>query len=489
MSAGACAPLVVVGAGVAGLSVALAAAPRPVLVLARGREGAGSASALAQGGIAAAIGPGDSPAAHVRDTLVAGAAHNDAATVRYLARQAPAAIAWLQSLGLVFDHDDGRLRLGREGGHHADRIVHAGGDASGAALLRTLLRATRTAAHVELREGQHAEALLLRGGAVAGLRVRDARGTIAPLEASGVVLATGGLGALFAASTNPAGADGNGLALGLAAGAAGRDLEFVQFHPTALAVPGARRDGQPLPLVTEALRGAGARLCNGRGEALMAGLHPLADLAPRDLVARRVCRELQRHGGAWLDATALGDAWPARFPTVYAACRTHGIDPTRQPIPITPAAHFHMGGLATDRDGRTTVPGLYAVGEVACNRVHGANRLASNSLLEGLVFGRRLGRLLGAEDTWPAMERSGAFAWASAGPAADADALARLRSLLWSACGPVRDGIGLTVAAHLLHADAADYGWQGGLALRLLDAALHRSGSLGAHSRSDAPAC
>jgi len=480
------APLVVVGAGVAGLSVALAAAPRPVRVLARGRDGADSASALAQGGIAAAVGPGDTPAAHVRDTLLAGAAHNDAAAVRFLARQAPATIAWLQSLGLVFDQDDGRLRLGREGGHHADRIVHAGGDASGAVLLRCLQQAARTATHIELHEGRHAEALLLRGGAVSGLRVRDACGATSLLEADAVVLATGGLGALFAASTNPAGADGSGLALGLAAGAAARDLEFVQFHPTALAVPGARPDGQPLPLVTEALRGAGARLCNGRGDPLMAGLHPLADLAPRDLVARRVWRELQDHGGAWLDATALGDAWPQRFPTVHAICRSHDIDPARQPIPITPAAHFHMGGLATDRDGRTTVPGLYAVGEVACNRVHGANRLASNSLLEGLVFGRRLGALLRADNALPTVARRGTFAWTSAGPAADASALARLRSLLWSACGPIRHGIGLTLAAHLLDADADAYGWQGGLALRLLDAALHRTTSLGAHHRNDA---
>jgi len=481
-------PLVVVGAGVAGLSVALAAAPRPVLVLARGRDGADSASALAQGGIAAAVGPGDSPAAHVRDTLRAGAAHNDAAAVRYLARQAPATIAWLQSLGLAFDHDGGRLRLGREGGHHADRIVHAGGDASGAALLRSLQQAARTAAHIELHEGRHAEALLLRGDAVAGLRVREVRGATVSLEADAVVLATGGLGALFAASTNPAGADGHGLALGLAAGAAGRDLEFVQFHPTALAVPGARPDGQPLPLVTEALRGAGARLCNGRGDPLMAGLHPLADLAPRDLVARRVWRELQDHGGTWLDATALGDVWPQRFPTVHAACRRHGIDPARQPIPITPAAHFHMGGLATDRDGRTSVPGLYAVGEVACNRVHGANRLASNSLLEGLVFGRRLGTLLRTDHALPTVNRGGAFAWTSAGPAADADALTRLRTLLWSACGPIRNGIGLTLAAHLLDVDADDYGWQGGLALQLLDAALHRTTSLGAHHRHDTTA-
>ena len=478
-------PLVVVGGGVAGLSVALAAAPRPVLLLARGRDGGDSASALAQGGIAAAIGPGDCPTAHVHDTLEAGACHNDSTAVQYLAEQAPAAIARLQALGLAFDRDeDGRLRLGREGGHHADRIVHAGGDASGAALVAALWRAARAAGHIELREGQQALALLLRGGAVAGVCLSDAQGGSALVETAEVVLATGGIGALFAASTNPAGADGNGLALGLAAGAQARDLEFVQFHPTALAVGEGRGDGQPLPLVTEALRGAGARLYDDQGRPLMAGLHPLADLAPRDLVARTVWQTVQNGEGAWLDATALGEAWPSRFPTVHAACLAHGIDPATQRIPVTPAAHFHMGGLATDRDGRTGVRGLHAVGEVACNRVHGANRLASNSLLEGLVFGHRLGRQFAEAGVLP-MPARGTHVWTGSGPAAGAEAMARLRLLLWNALGPVRDGTALAATRRMLEADADGHGWQGRLAVRMLAAALDRGGSLGAHYRSD----
>jgi L-aspartate oxidase len=430
------------------------------------------------------VGAGDSPAAHAHDTIAAGAGHNDAAAVRYLVAQAPRAIARLQDLGLEFDNDGIRLRLGREGGHHADRIVHAGGDASGARLVGALARAVDAAAHVEIRNDVNVDALLLRGSGVAGVRVRDARGNAELVEAASVVLATGGIGALFAASTNPTGADGSGLALGLAAGAAGRDLEFMQFHPTALAVStGVQgRHAGPLPLVTEALRGAGARLLDGRMRPLMAGLHPLADLAPRDIVARRVWQALQHGERVCLDATALGDAWPERFPTVHAACRAHGIDPAREPIPVTPAAHFHMGGLATDSDGSTSVRGLHAVGEVACNGVHGANRLASNSLLEGLVFGHRLGRRMAAHAA-PRATR-GAYAWTGHGGGADPHALERLRMLLWSALGPVRDGQGLRVAHQHVQDDAGAYGWQGRLATRLLNAARARDASLGAHYRS-----
>lgn len=483
MSAARSAQLAVVGGGVAGLSVALAAAPRPVLLLSRGRSGDDSATALAQGGIAAALGPGDTPTAHARDTIAAGAGHNDRAAVRYLCAQAPAAIARLQALGLAFDHDGDRLRLGREGGHGADRIVHAGGDASGAILLQRLWRAARAAGHVEIREGVEVQTLLLRDGAIAGVRLRDGGGGEHVVGTGAVVLATGGIGALFAASTNPASADGGGLALGLAAGAAARDLEFVQFHPTALAVSGTGHHGRPLPLVTEALRGAGARLYDDHGRSLMRGQHPLADLAPRDLVARRVWQSLRSGAGAWLDATALGEDWPERFPTVYAACRAHGIDPARQRIPVTPAAHFHMGGLAVDRDGRTRVRGLYAVGEAACSGVHGANRLASNSLLEGLVFGHRLGRRL--RDERLRTPARGSYAWASAGASADASAMMRLRALLWDALGPVRDDVTLATAMRELQADADTFGRQGRLALRLLDAAGRRRGNLGAHWRSD----
>jgi L-aspartate oxidase len=468
------APIVVIGGGVAGLATALAAAPSPVRLLCRAIDGTGSASALAQGGIAAALDPADSPLAHTEDTLVAGAHHNNVAMVRWLCAQAPEAIAWLQAQGVAFDRDaGGALKLGREGGHRVARIVHAGGDASGAVLLRALLAKAQCAAHIQWRGGLDADALLLRDGAVCGVRAIDGQGRQHVIEASAVVLATGGIGALFACTSNPPGADGSGLALGMAAGARARDLEFVQFHPTALDVPGAHC----LPLVTEALRGAGAHLRDAAGRLLMEGLHPLGDLAPRDVVARRVWQARRDDGRVWLDASAITGEWERAFPTVLAACLKHGIDPRRQPIPVTPAAHFHMGGLVVDGDGRTSVPGLYAAGEVACNGVHGANRLASNSLLEGILCGRRLGAVLAAT---PAVAVRGEHRWAERGSMLAAPELCRLRDLLWQAAGPVRRTESLRHYLLRLMAWPAQ-GWQARLAQSLMDAALQRRERLGAH--------
>ena len=473
-------PLIVVGEGIAGLSVALAAAPRPVLLLSRMPAGLDSATALAQGGIAAAIGVGDSTAAHADDTFLAGALHNGAPAVRELVERAPAALQWLQLQGVTFDHDGMHLHLAREGGHGCARIAHVGGDASGRHLLAALSARAKQAGHIDRRTGVDVDGLLLRGDAVAGVRFRDAGGREQLLQAPAVVLATGGLGALFALTTNPLGAEGAGLALGFAAGAVGRDLEFVQFHPTALAT-GA---GDRLPLLTEALRGAGATLHDARGRPLMAGRHPLADLAPRDVVARRVWQSLARGEGAFLHAQKLAGAWPRHFPTALALCLEHGIDPREQPIPITPAAHFHMGGLATDLLGRSSVPGLFAVGEVACNGVHGANRLASNSLLEGVVFGRRTGAFLAANGSVAPV--GGDYRVVELGPTSGAAQLRELRERLWRSFGPVREERAMLRTVRAIESmPAQDVDWRQRLALRLLRAGLQRRTSLGAHWRSD----
>ena len=396
--------------------------------------------------------------------------------VRQLVSAAPEAIAWLQRIGVEFDRLGDRLNLGREGGHGVARIVHAGGDRTGAVIMAALLARVRDAPHIAWRGGVDIDALLLRGGHVAGVRATRGAGGSEVIEAEAVLLATGGLGALFAHTTNPIGSCGAGLALAMAAGARVRDLEYVQFHPTALAVP-----GPTLPLITEALRGAGAVLRDDRGRALMKGRHALGDLAPRDVVARRVW-QVQRDGPVWLDATALPAGWRDEFPTVMAVCLAHGIDPRTAPIPVTPAAHFHMGGVATDADGRTSVPGLHAVGEVACNGVHGANRLASNSLLEGVVCGRRVGRHLARFRT---LGGGSGFGLVERGDGLAGDDCVRLRETMWQAAGPVRTG-GAMAQAMLELGPVAALGWEAGLAHALLAAALDNPRSLGAHWRDDA---
>jgi L-aspartate oxidase len=474
---------VVVGSGVAGLTVALAAAPRPVLLLSRARNGGDTATALAQGGIAAALAAGDSAVAHAEDTLAAGGGCNDRAAVAALTGGAGEAIGWLQSLGVRFDSDVHGIHLAREGGHRRARVLHLGGDASGHHLLQALVAAGSRAGHITSRTGVEVESLLLHGDTVAGVGVRDPSGQWQGVEASAVVLATGGIGGLFAATSNPMSAQGAGLALGQVVGATMRDLELVQFHPTALATT--QVAGASLPLLTEALRGAGAVLRDNQGRAFMQGEHPLADLAPRDVVARRIWQLQEQGNDIFLDATTIEADWAAHFPTVLASCLAAGIDPRAQPIPITPAAHFHMGGVATDIDGATSLPGLYAVGEVACNGVHGGNRLASNSLLEALVFGRRLGRHFA--DACLPKRPAGPPRWYARSPQAAAGDLARLRQWLWQGLGPVRNAAGMQLAIERIHARPTLLrSWQGRLALALLDAALHQHNNRGAHFRDDA---
>ncbi|SNS72269.1 L-aspartate oxidase [Geodermatophilus saharensis] len=387
----------VVGSGVAGLCVALhaRAAGLSVAVVTKVRVDDGS-TRWAQGGIAAVLDPADTPEAHARDTEVAGVGLCEPAAVRALVTEGPARLHQLIGWGAGFDRDaEGRLLLTREGGHTADRIVHAGGDATGAEVMRALCEAVHADPAITLVE--HAMVLDLltdATGRAAGVTLHVlGEGTedgVGAVRSRAVVLATGGMGQVYAATTNPPVSTGDGVALGLRAGAVATDLEFVQFHPTSLYLgPGVR--GQQ-PLVSEALRGEGAVLRDDTGERFMLGVHPLAELAPRDVVAKAITRVQLRDGvdHVWLDARGIPGV-AERFPTIVARCRAGGVDPVTELVPVTPAAHYASGGLVTDLSGRTTVPGLYACGEVACTGVHGANRLASNSLLEGLVFAARIG--------------------------------------------------------------------------------------------------
>jgi L-aspartate oxidase len=495
--------VLVIGAGAAGASAALAAAAggRRVTVVVKAALDDG-ATRLAQGGLAAVLGADDSRAAHAADTLAAGAGLGDAASVSRLVATAPRTIERLRELGACFDTtpDTGALALGREGGHSRRRIVHAGGDASGAEVARVLgnaLRASpvRIVEHTVVRELLLDENGRVTGALLARVHADGRLGADEVMAARAVVLATGGAGRVYAVTSNPAQATGDGLALAARAGADLTDLEFVQFHPTLLAA-GARHAAQRA-LITEALRGDGAVLVDADGARVMAGAHPLADLAPRDVVAATMHARMQGTDPPlehlWLDATRLGDALPRRFPTVYAACRAAGVDPTRQPIPVAPGAHYCCGGVRADLAGNTGVPGLFAVGEVAGTGVHGANRLASNSLTEALIAGTGAGRRLAAKlpEGLPGRIRP-ALPIRSVDPAH----IGRLTRAMSRHAGVSRTGAGLAglldqlitmggqprAASTLAELEAANLHL---VATMIATAALERAESRGCHRRSD----
>jgi L-aspartate oxidase len=483
--------VVIVGGGLAGLFCALKLAPRPVTLISAAPLGQGASSAWAQGGIAAAIAEGDTPEAHAADTIAVGGGIVDEAVALGIAREATLRIHDLLAYGVPFDRDlEGRLAVGREAAHSARRIAHVRGDGAGAAIIAALSQAVRRTPSIRLIEGFVAEALLTEDGAVTGLQLAEAGNFAARpvmIAARAIVLATGGIGHLYAVTTNPAEAHGSGLAIAARARAVIADPEFVQFHPTAIMVG---RD--PAPLATEALRGEGATLINSAGERFMAALHPLAELAPRDIVARGVFAEIAAGRGAFLDARqALGTRFADRFPTVHASCIAAGIDPAIQTIPIAPAVHYHMGGIAVDARGRSSIDGLWAGGEVSSTGMHGANRLASNSLLEAVVYAGRIADDIGGHIPSPA-RLPGALVTPRGG-APDANTVKRLRAMMSANVGVIRDADGLAQAvrsfAALEHtATSVAIRNMATAALLVAASAWNRRESRGAHFRSDHPA-
>ncbi|MEV7173072.1 L-aspartate oxidase [Streptomyces sp. NPDC093224] len=506
------ADVVVVGSGVAGLTAALrcAAAGRRTVVVTKARLDDGS-TRWAQGGIAAALGEGDSPEQHLDDTLVAGAGLCDEEAVRLLVTEGPDAVRRLIATGAVFDTsaETGEIELTREGGHHRRRIAHAGGDATGAEISRALVEAVHAAGIETVENALVLDLLQDAQGRTAGVTLHvmgeGQHDGVGAVHAPAVILATGGMGQVFSATTNPSVSTGDGVALALRAGAEVSDLEFVQFHPTVLFL-GPDAEGQQ-PLVSEAVRGEGAHLVDADGVRFMAGQHELAELAPRDIVAKGIMRRMQEQDAQhmYLDARHFGAAmWEQRFPTILAACRSHGIDPVTEPIPVAPAAHYASGGVRTDLHGRTTVPGLYACGEVACTGVHGANRLASNSLLEGLVFAERIA------DDIAAQARTGGgpgIPVPSTGPLQPAGARYEVQRIMTDGAGVLRSAASLAAAAEALeglyatalndleaHGKTAEPGvdtWEATnllcVARVLVAAAQRREETRGCHWREDHP--
>ena len=506
--------VVVVGSGIAGLTTALRIAAGPaadlpagsglrVLVVTKDVLAAGS-TRWAQGGIAAALGPDDTAEAHLHDTLVAGVGICDVDAVRVLAEEGPQAVRELIELGTRFDRTStGELSLTREGGHHADRIAHAGGDATGAEIERALVAAVLATPGIEVIE--HALVLDLLPTAAGGVGAvtlhvmgEGQRDGVGAVRAKAFVLATGGIGQIYAATTNPSVSTGDGVAAALRAGAVARDLEFVQFHPTVLWLGGSAAGQQPL--VSEAVRGEGAVLLDDQGARFLQGQHELADLAPRDVVAKAILRRMHEAGTehVWLDARHFGaEKWRVRFPTILATLLSLGLDPVSELIPVAPACHYASGGIATDLMGRTSVAGLYACGEAACTGVHGANRLASNSLLEGLVFGRRI-----AADVLSTVAPGGPLPELGIDVRSGGIAAAGIRRPLQQAmsadAGVIRDAAGLARAAGSLQklaaqrsSDPRTESWEATnlltVASALVAAASRRAETRGTHWREDFP--
>jgi len=482
--------VVIVGAGLGALYAALKLAPRPVLIISPETLGEGASSAWAQGGVAAAMAPPDSAEAHAKDTETAGAGTVDAAIARLVTSEARNRILDLTALGAPFDRDaQGDYVMSREAAHSRPRVVRVKGDQAGREIMQTLIAEVRRCPSVQVSEGVIATRLEVENGKVIGLWVESAAASSGAvlIRTPAVLLAGGGSGGLFAVTTNPPRIRGQVIGMAARAGALIADAEFVQFHPTAIAT-----GEDPAPLATEALRGEGAVLLNNRGERFMLPIHPDAELAPRDIVARAVYLERQAGRNPVLDTRqALGAELPARFPAVAEACLSAGIDPVLQPIPVAAAAHYHMGGIAVDETGRSSLERLWVCGEASSTGLHGANRLASNGLLEALVFARICAD--GIAETVPVTSAAAIpLSFPAGGHPVDEAAVARLRQAMTDGVGVVRDAAGITSALRVI-ADIEAEAKRDALrnmtatATLIAAAALARTESRGGHFRSDSP--